>query len=107
MRTRHQQRIYGSIMRMSEEDGRRLVAELDLDDVRFEAGELCFEHLAPWVDVDRVVALITSALGPQTSGQFDHIDDEEWLLTRYSIEGTEVSIRRVPLNDALDKYIYE
>jgi hypothetical protein len=94
-------------MRMNEEDGRRLACELDLDDVRFEDGELSFEHMAPWVDVDRVVALITSALGPQTFGQFDHVDDEEWVLTRYSIEGTSVTIRRVPLNDALDKYIYE
>jgi hypothetical protein len=100
-------RLYGSIKGLRDKDAKRLASELPLDEVKFADGELDFEHEGPFVDMDTVLELIASALTPEATGQFDHIDNEQWVLTRYSVDGTTLSTKRVGLNDALDKYIYE
>jgi hypothetical protein len=100
-------RLYGSIKGLRDEDAKRLVAELPLDEVKFADDELDFEHEGPFVDMDTVLELIASVLNPGTEGRFDYIDNLEWVLTRYTASGTSLTSKRVDLNDALDKYIYE
>jgi hypothetical protein len=104
---KHDYRFYGAVKGLSEEDGHRLAAELPLDDARFAQGELSFEHEGPFVDLDKVLELLSSSLGPETRGQFDLIDNAEWVLTRHTVSGKSISSRRVDLNDALDRYLYE
>jgi hypothetical protein len=100
-------RLYGSIKGLRDKDAKRLASELPLDEVKLADGELDFEHEGPFVDMDTVLELISSVLHPGTEGRFDVIDNPEWVLTRYTVSGTSLTSKRVDLNDALDKYIYE
>jgi hypothetical protein len=104
---KHEYRIYGSIKGLADEQGRRVADELPLEDVSYARGELAFEHEGVYVDLETILELISSVLLPGSEGRIDYIDNAEWCLTRYTISGTNISERRVDLNDALDKYIYE
>ncbi len=62
--------------------------------------QMAFEGV--YFDIESVLLIIQKHITPQSTGRIDYIDLEAWNMTRYRIEGKQISSNSVGLNNVLD-----
>ncbi|MFP4071282.1 MAG: hypothetical protein ACLFTB_04470 [Desulfovibrionales bacterium] len=100
-------RIFGDIFRISPLSAEMLQDRLPFEQVTISDGNLHFEHEGGYIDMEEALELIATGLTEKSSGKIDFIDTLEWEMTRFEITGREIGHKRIDLNNALEKYMFE
>ncbi|MBT8762411.1 hypothetical protein KFV02_00505 [Desulfohalobiaceae bacterium Ax17] len=76
-------------------------------DLKIDENRIDFDLEEVFIDPEEYIEKLQEVLSDQDSGQIDFINFDEWQMTRYEIEGSKIHPRKIHLDGALEKYIYE